>query len=71
MVLHYRWSAGNSIATLAEVKYKPTGEYNAEMQEEVRLHLRVCACPGVVQILAVALEADELTPEPCVVMDSI
>ena len=55
LVLHYRWSAGNSIATLAEVKYKPTGEYNAEMQEEVRLHLRVCTCPGVVQILAVAL----------------
>jgi serine/threonine protein kinase len=40
-----------------------------ELQREVRLHLKVCACPGVVQILAVALRSDAVTSDPCVVME--
>lgn len=43
--------------------------HNPALYKEVRLHLRVCACPGVVQILAVALQANELTSEPCVIME--
>lgn len=40
-----------------------------ELQREVRLHLKVNACPGVVRILAVALQADEICAEPCVIME--
>lgn len=40
-----------------------------ELQREVRLHLKVNACPGVVQILAVALQADDICSEPCVIME--
>lgn len=43
--------------------------HNPALQKEVHLHLRVCACPGVVQILAVALQSNELTSEPCVIME--
>mmetsp|Transcript_38870 Transcript_38870/g.67228 ORF Transcript_38870/g.67228 Transcript_38870/m.67228 type:complete len:1463 (-) Transcript_38870:125-4513(-) len=40
-----------------------------ELQREVRLHLKVNACPGVVRILAVALQADAICAEPCVIME--
>lgn len=40
-----------------------------ELQREVRLHLKVNSCPGVVRILAVALQADEICTEPCVIME--
>lgn len=43
----------------------------AAFQREMKLQLTVCACcPGVVSILAVALEADAaVMPEPCMVME--
>jgi serine/threonine protein kinase len=41
----------------------------SDLQKEVSLHLKVCGCPGVVQILAVSLQADAMCEMPCVVME--
>jgi hypothetical protein len=41
----------------------------SDLQKEVSLHLKVCSCPGVVQILAVSLQADAMCDVPCVVME--
>ena len=43
--------------------------HRAELQREVRIHLAVSACSGVVQIFAVSLQPDRFTTEACVVME--
>jgi serine/threonine protein kinase len=40
-----------------------------DLLKEVKLHLKVSACPGVVQILAVDLQVNKFTRDPCIVME--